>query len=390
MRREHINAPSLRQLIHRAAEGAVKLLGLLLLQQTLTVGRIRHNAPILPAPVEARRVVHLKAHRIVHLGKLRVVPRDLNGVRVNVAAPDLVGLVVKFVVHRLVRRIEPYPFVHHRPVLRGKAAVQTRGTVPGDQRRLDGDGAAAAEGIAERVAPVIMRELHHRGGQRLLERSRHADGAVAALVKPLAACVEAEHHLVLHDREADLIALAGLRQRLQPVGRPEPLDGRLLHDGLAGGDGVQRGVDGIARHGELALAGDPVLPAHGAGALKERFKIRRAEAREHEQHARTAAQIDVQPREVALLAAAQHTPVFHADVGKTELFHFIAHQALEPQQAGNGKLQHGVSIAFLFRFFQYSGRGAKTQSSARKKSMVIPLALWYTMEKPQMPLRRAM
>ena len=153
---------------------------------------------------------------------------------------------------------------------------------------------------------------------------------------------------------------------------------------------MQRGVDGIARHGELALAGDPVLPAHGAGTLKERFKIRRAEAREHEQYARTAAQIDVQPREVALLAAAQHTPVFHADVGKTELFHFIAHQALEPQQAGNGKLQHGVSIAFLFRFFQYSGRGAKTQSSARKKSMVIPLALWYTMEKPQTPLRRAM
>lgn len=69
------------------------------------------------------------------------MPRDLNGVRVDVAAPDLVGLVVKFIVHRLVRRIEPYPFVHHRPVLRGKAAVEPRGAVFGDQRRLDSDGA---------------------------------------------------------------------------------------------------------------------------------------------------------------------------------------------------------------------------------------------------------
>ena len=275
---------------------------------------------------------------------------------------------MKFVVHRLVRRVEPYPFVHHRPVLRGKAAVQARGTVPGDQRRLDGDGAAAAEGVAERVTSVVVRELHHRGGQRLLERSRYADGAVAALVKPLAARVEAEHHLVLHDREADLIALAGLRQRFKPIGRPEPLDDRLLHDGLAGGNGVQRGVDGIARHGELALAGDPVLPAHGAGALKERFKIRRAEAREHEQHARTAAQIDVQPREVALLAAAQHTPVFHADVGKTELFHFIAHQTLEPQQAGNGKLQHGVSIAFFFRFSSIADAAQKRNRPRAKKA----------------------
>ena len=97
-------------------------------------------------------------------------------------SPDLI-LAVEFLIHRLVGCVEPEHFVERCPVLRGKAAVEPRCAVARDERRLDGDGAAAAEGIAERVTAIVVRELDHRGGERFLEGGRHAVGAVAALVK---------------------------------------------------------------------------------------------------------------------------------------------------------------------------------------------------------------
>ena len=64
---------------------------------------------------------------------------------------------------------------------------------------------------------------------------------------------------------------------------------------------MERRVDGVAHHGELPLEGDPVRPVHRAHALKERFKIRRAELVQNQNDARTAAQIDVEARNVACL-----------------------------------------------------------------------------------------
>ena len=79
---------------------------------------------------------------------------------------------------------------------------------------------------------------------------------------------------------------------------------------------------------------------HRAHALKERFKIRRAELVQNQNDARTAAQIEVEPRDVARLAAAEDAPVLHAHIRKPELFYFVAHEAFKPQQAGNDKFQH--------------------------------------------------
>ena len=81
--------------------------------------------------------------------------RELDGVGVDVAAPDLV-LAVEFLIHRLVGCIEPEHFIERGPVLGGKAAVEARRTVARDERRLDGDGAAAAERVAERVAAIVV------------------------------------------------------------------------------------------------------------------------------------------------------------------------------------------------------------------------------------------
>jgi len=64
---------------------------------------------------------------------------------------------------------------------------------------------------------------------------------------------------------------------------------------------------------------------HRAHALKERFKIRRAELVQNQNDARTAAQIDVEPRDVARLAAAEDAAVLNAYVRKPQLSDLIAH-----------------------------------------------------------------
>ena len=274
--------------------------------------------------MEARGVVDLELDDVVDLGELGVVARELDGVGVNVAAPDLV-LAVELVVHRLVGCIEPEHFVERGPMLRGKAAVEARRAVARDERGFDGDGAAAAEGVTERVAAIVVRELDHRGGECFLERGGHAVGAVAALVKALARGVEPDGHFVLHDGKAHLIAPPRFGELRDAVGRAQAVDDRLFDDRLAGGHGVERRVDGVAHHGELPLAGDPVLPVHRAHALKERFKIRRAELVQNQNDARTAAQIDVEPRDVARLAAAEDAAVLNAHVRKSQFSDLIAH-----------------------------------------------------------------
>ena len=64
---------------------------------------------------------------------------------------------------------------------------------------------------------------------------------------------------------------------------------------------------------------------HRAHALKERFKIRRAELVQNQNDARTAAQIDVEPRDVARLSAAEDAAVLDAHIRKPQLFDLIAH-----------------------------------------------------------------
>ena len=170
-----------------------------------------------------------------------------------------------------------------------------------------------------------MRELDHCGGERFLERGGHALRAVAALVESIARGVEPDGDLVLHDGKAHLISPPRLRELRDAVGRAQAVDDRLFDDRLAGGYGMERRVDGIAHDGEFALARDPVLPMHRAHALKERFKIRRAELVQNQNDARTAAQIDVEPSDVARLAAAEDAAVLNAHIRKPQLFDLIAH-----------------------------------------------------------------
>ncbi|CAN4006668.1 Collagen-like protein, partial [Dysosmobacter welbionis] len=138
-------------------------------------------------------------------------------------------------------RVQPQLGGEALPLLGGKAPVQAWGPVFGDQRRLDGNGAAAAEGVAERIPPPVAGEQHQGGGQRLPQGGAVVVGPVAPLVESVAGGVQVHGCGVLDEGELDLIAVPGLRQGLAAVGLAKPLGSGLFHNGLAGGDGVELG-----------------------------------------------------------------------------------------------------------------------------------------------------
>lgn len=61
---------------------------------------------------------------------------------------------------------------------------------------------------------------------------------------------------------------------------------------------------------------------------------------QNQNDARAAAQVDVEPRDVARFATAEDTPVLHAHIRKPQLFDLIANETFQSQQAGNDKFQH--------------------------------------------------
>ena len=155
--REHQRPPTRRQILPHPAEVAVEHLRLLLFHEPLAVGRVRHELAELAVAVEAPHVRDLKAHRVLHARLARVVAGDVDGARVDVAAPDVVAA-VELLIHRLVRRVHPDARGEKRPFLRVEAAVKTGRAVLRDERRLDGDRPRTAERVAEGILSAVARE----------------------------------------------------------------------------------------------------------------------------------------------------------------------------------------------------------------------------------------
>ena len=190
--------------------------------------------------MELGRVGHLEADAVVHAGLAGVVPGNGHGAGVNVAAPDIV-LPVELPVLGLICRVHPRLGGQERPVLGVEPPVKTGGAVFCDERRLDGDGTAAAEGIAERVAAPVAAEGHQCRRQRLPQGRLHAYGAVAPLVQPLAAGIQTDGHLILEHGKAYLVFCPCLRELLHAVVGLQTLHHGLFDDALTGGHGVQLG-----------------------------------------------------------------------------------------------------------------------------------------------------
>ena len=334
---EQKQLPPVGELGPGLAEGAIEVLGLPPLHDALAVGRVGDDAAILPAPVEGTGVVHVKAHHIVHLGQLGVVPGQLHRLGVDVSAPDLV-VPVKLLVHGLVGGAEPQLLVHKGPLLGGEGAAESGGPVLGDEGGLDGDGAAAAEGVAQGVPALVPGQQHHGGGQSLPQRGSHALGPVATLMQPRSAGIQHQGGLILHDGKLDLIEGPRLGQGVHTVFAPQPGGHRLLDDGLAGGHRVQCGVQAVSLHRELPLAGDEPLPGQGAGALEEGVKVLGVEAAQHQQHPLSGAQVQVQPGDVPGGAGTQHPAVLRLDF-QPQAAHLIGADPFQSKQGGDGKRQ---------------------------------------------------
>ena len=208
----------------------------------------------------------------------------------------------------------------------------------GDQRRLDGDGAAAAEGVAEIVPAPVAGELDHGGGHGLLERRRVVRRAVTPLVQPFAGGVDAERNAVLHDGKLNLIQRASLREPLQVVDAFQPFHDGLLDDLLAVGDGEERGVETVSLDGKHRVAGQYGLPGQSLGAFKELVKGFRLKAAELDQDPLADAQAEVGAGKLRIAARKVNTPVFRGDIRNVQAFEFIGNRPLQPKQAGHTHL----------------------------------------------------
>ena len=285
---------------------------------------------------------HLKADILRHTGLVGVAAGNGHRLGIHIAAPDIIGA-VELLVPGLVLGLLPAAGGNEGPILRGKGSLQARRAVTGDQRRLDGNGAAAAEGITEGIPAPVAGQLYQRRRQRLPQGRLHAYGPVAPLVQSLAAGIQRQQHLILEQGEPHLIPGAGLRELLQMIGGTHPLHHGLLDDALAGGHRVKLGGDGIALHRKGGVAGQIVLPCHGPGTLKQFLEAAGAKLRQHQHHPCAAAQVDVQPGAILQCAAAQHPAVLRPHVLQSQTLDLVAYQFFQPQQTGDHICIHLVT-----------------------------------------------
>ena len=324
MAAEHQRPPAVGQPLPYAPQLPIQRLRLRPIHEPLAVGRVGHQPAVWVIPPEVLHVRHLEADAVLHARFRGVAAGNVHGAGVDVPAPDVV-FPVELLVHGLLGGIQPCALGQECPFLRVKAALQPRGAVFGDERRFDGDGAAAAEGVAEGVAPPIAGQQHHGRRQRFPQGRLHAHGAVAPLIKPLAGAVQPDDRLILEKREPHLVFRPRFRKLLQPVAPFQPLHHGLFHDGLARGSGVKLAGDGVALHGEGAVLGDIVLPSNGLHPLKQLLKAAGGEFAQHQQHPCATAEVNVEPCAVGIGAVAENAPVFHPDILQPQPLHLVAH-----------------------------------------------------------------
>ena len=164
-----------------------------------------------------------------------------------------------------------------------------------------------------------------------------AHSPVAPLVKAQTGGIQEDLADVLHQGEADLIDGPGLRQPGEAVLGPQPVHGGLFDDGLTVGHRVELAVEAVALDGELAIPGDQVLQGQGLDALIERLKGPGLEAAQQQHHPLAHAQAQIGPGHVQKVAGKEGPAVLHPDLREAHPPQLLAHQALQPEEAGHGK-----------------------------------------------------
>ena len=169
---------------------------------------------------------------------------------------------------------------------------------------------------------------------------------IASLVQADAGGIEEDLALVLHNRKAELMHGARLRQPGKMIVSAKPVHRSFFCDGLAVWHGVQLAVQTIALDGEGVLLADEGFQGDLFHALVEVLKAvdREPGQQDHDPLAHPAAQVG--PGDIRRGPFKKDAPVLDADVLHLHPAHFIADQPLQPKQGGDaqGITLHNNSI----------------------------------------------
>ena len=118
----------------------------------------------------------------------------------------------------------------------------------------------------------------------------------------------------------------------------------LFHDGLAGRDAVEGGVQAEALHRESGTVGNESLPGQLAGSLEKLLKGDCPEGTKQDEHTLTGAQTKVQAGNILYATVTEYSAVFHTDILHFHSTQLVSSQAFHTQQGGNGEGQfsHGT------------------------------------------------
>ena len=230
---------------------------------------------------------------------------------------------------------------HAGPGLGRKCPAEPRRHVAADQRGLDRDRAGAAEGIDQRPLGPPDAQEDQRRRQGFLQRRLARQRPVAPLVQPRTAGVDGQHGLVVEQGHFDGVFRARLREPLDPIGRLEPLDDRLLHDFLAGRHAGKLRFDRPARHGELGLDGKPVFPRQGPGAIEKLAEIAGFKGVQSHQDPVGRPQPEVRAADIGLIAGKQHPPGLDDFRLVAQRLEFPRDDGLQSERAGGDQIELG-------------------------------------------------
>ncbi len=232
---------------------------------------------------------------MVHPCLSRIFPCGFDDLRVDVVALDVGFDVGCHQVAGLLHRIAPVALRHQvRPPLGQKGTTHARRHVGRKHGSLDGEGAAAAEGIHQDALGLPGRQRNQRTRQGLGDGRLGGEPSISALVQGFSGRVQGKHRLVLHEKHPNRVGLAVLLEPVHMVMRLHPLHNRLFDDGLdiRGRKKLALDCRGLCDP-EFCIDGEEVLPGHGLHALEELVVGRGMDTAHLQQNALRGAQKDV-------------------------------------------------------------------------------------------------
>ncbi len=332
------------------AEAGIESLRLTALHNTLAVGRICDDDASLGLAAEAHGIGNFKLNNIGNACAKGVFLCYLYGVGVYIGSKDAV-IAAELLCSGLITDSCPHKGVKTGPVHGSEVSFKAGGTVFGNQSRLNGYGAAAAEGVGEIFPASVAGKAYHCGGHSFLQRCGVMGGTVAALVETEAGGVDAKAGSVLHNGKLHLIERAGFIKPFDAVDLFKALHDCLFDYLLAVGNGEKLGVEAVALYGEGAVFGNEHLPGESLGALKKLVKAEGIKTAYFDEHALAYTKVYIGSGYVLLVAGEENAAVFRGNISHLHSAQLVGNGTFKTQKTGHAKFViHSFFSVSLFNF----------------------------------------